>query len=70
MDETGAAVIRGKLGSGRGALVGIMNEIGRWFYEKSETYVEVVGFGVSEIYFPDRAVIPKLSAKLDWPSGT
>jgi len=68
VDETGAAVVKGRLGSGRGMAVGVMNTIGRWFDDKAERYTEVVGFGMKIVYFPDRIAIPSLSTNLEFPT--
>lgn len=69
VDASGAAVVKGRLGSGRGMTVGIMNTIGRWFDDKSEIYTEVVGFGMRLVYFPDRNSIPNLSTNLEFPTA-
>lgn len=68
VDESGAAVVKGRLGSGRGMVVGVMNTIGRWFDDKAERYTEVVGFGMKLAYFPDRNAIPSLSTNLEFPT--
>lgn len=69
VDESGAAVVKGRLGSGRGMIVGVMNTIGRWFDDKAERYTEVVGFGMKLSYFPDRNAIPSLSTNLEFPTA-
>ncbi|MNM28386.1 hypothetical protein D3C81_389010 [compost metagenome] len=69
VDESGAAVIKGRLGSGRGMLVGVMNTIGRWFDDKAERYTEVSGFGMKVSYIPDRIGIPALSTNLEFPTA-
>lgn len=69
VDESGAAVVKGRLGSGRGMMVGVMNTIGRWFDESAERYTEVIGFGMKLSYFPDRNAIPSLSTNLEFPTA-
>ncbi|UQA68836.1 hypothetical protein K1516_12825 [Stenotrophomonas maltophilia] len=69
VDGSGAAVIKGRLGSGRGMLVGVMNKVGRWFDENAERYTEVAGFGMKVSYFPDRNEIPDLSTNLEFPTS-
>lgn len=69
VDGSGAAVVKGRLGSGRGMTLGIMNTLGRWFGEKNESYTEVVGFGMRLEYFPDRNGIPSLSTNLEFPTA-
>lgn len=46
--------------------MGVMNTVGRWFYEKAERYTEVAGFGMKLSYFPDRNGILGLSANLEF----
>lgn len=68
VDETGAVLITGKMGSGRGALVGFMNTLGGWLDSKMERYVEVIGFGMELTYYPDKLEIPNLSTELKFPT--
>jgi len=68
VDETGAVLINGRMGSGKGAAVGFRNTVGGWLDSKMERYVEVIGFGMELTYHPDKVGIPNLSTELKFPT--
>lgn len=65
VDESGAAYVMGRLGSG-GMGVGIANFLGRLF-GTDKRYVDVVDFGMELLYKPDRHNLPALETVLRFP---
>lgn len=66
VDESGAAYITGRLGSGGGMGVGLMNFFGRLLGDGKQ-YVDVDDFGMELVYQPDRHQLPALETVLRFP---
>lgn len=67
VDESGAAYITGRLGSG-GFGVGIRNLLGRLLGDGKQ-FVHVDDFGMELVYQPDRLQLPALETILRFPAA-
>ncbi|MGY0653021.1 hypothetical protein ACW7GZ_14405 [Luteimonas sp. A537] len=67
-DESGAAYVTGRLGSGGGMGVGIANFVERLLGD-GERYVDVGDFGMELVYKPDRHQLPALETMLRFPAS-